>query len=109
MQQTSVGFEKKVKALTDENARLKEENAKAKVDASSALRDVADSKKALEVFNQKYTESLQKAVSLQAEVDKFPSALKAKEDEAWDEAEKSITKAYEDQVLGMLQYECQFA
>ncbi|KAH7836900.1 hypothetical protein Vadar_007172 [Vaccinium darrowii] len=43
-----LGFEKKVKALTDENARLKEENTKAKTDASSALRDAAESKKALE-------------------------------------------------------------
>lgn len=103
-----LGFERKVTALTEENARLKEENEKVKADASSAARDAADNKKALDELGQKYTEALQKAASLQAEVDKIPNALKAKEDESWDEAEKTITKAYEDQVPGLLQYGCQF-
>ncbi|KAH7845488.1 hypothetical protein Vadar_002812 [Vaccinium darrowii] len=101
-------FEKKVKDLTDENARLKEESAKARADASSATKDAADNKKALDELGQKYTEAIQKATSLQVEVDKIPNALKAKEDESWDEAEKTITKAYEDQVPGLLQYGCQF-
>lgn len=104
-----LGFEKKVKALTDENARLKEENAKAKADASSALRDATDYKKALDELNPRYAEALQKTVSLQAEVNKIPGLLKVKEDEVWDEAEKTITKAYEDQVPGLLDYGCRFA
>ncbi|KAH7861900.1 hypothetical protein Vadar_032399 [Vaccinium darrowii] len=91
-----LGFEKKVEALNEENTQLKEENAKAKADASSAMKDAADNKKALDELGQKYTEAIQKAASLQVEVDKIPNALKAKEDESWDEAGKTIIKAYED-------------
>ncbi|KAH7834193.1 hypothetical protein Vadar_013651 [Vaccinium darrowii] len=104
-----LGFEKKVKALTDKNARLKEENLKAKNDVDSTLNDAADSKKAVEELTQKYTEEAQRGTSLQAEVDKIPGLLKAKEDEVWDEADKTITKAYEDQVPDLLQYGYQFA
>lgn len=101
-------FEKKVKELTDDNARLIEEVAKAKNDTSSAEKDAADKQKALDELGQKYTEAVQRGASLQAEVNKIPQVLKAKEDAIWDEAERTITKAYEDQVPELLQYGCRF-
>ncbi|KAH7864987.1 hypothetical protein Vadar_000802 [Vaccinium darrowii] len=101
-------FEKKVKDLTDENARLKGESAKARIDADAALKGAADNKMALEEITQKCAEAVQKATSLQAEVEKMLDLLRRKEDELWDEVEKTITKAYKDQVPSLLQYGCKF-
>lgn len=83
-----------------DNVKQKEELDKVKAEAVD--------KKVLQDLGKKYFEATKQIANLQAEVDKISVLLKDMEERTWDEADKEITKAYEDQLPGLQQYGCQF-